>query len=566
MSDFEILDISLVSPRVWEEQIANTTQGLNSEQLQVMRQSLLVLHDQQIGITPRLMADLTPSLLNSSIRIRQDNSWFPVLDRLQHAHTSDKRKSSRQIQGEKKGILFSSKPEYVLLRIIAPLIDIACRRIGRSYLFCGDDINAPITESQYKQYSDELSSTLKLIAQNEDDPILDLFWQEKSAVLASISHPDTIPEETDSTLAEFAHLSTAIFLRLHPDLGEGIEKHKLRRLTVLRRLRNTRQREAGVAGIRVTRREEDLGDALLSEYLNDKVTRMDRFFNTGFFALEREPKRTKLRDVLLVGLLPPNLYNTLAGDFVKVCWFDLSMRLGQILQQLGLQRTEFRWVEGDATGYAHSASFFLNDIPETISLLDGISPDRFRRSFLTALRWLPRYLDTRASLHRLTKWDPEDIDPADGENQGKESSTQRWLKAAWQAQKEAVGWSHEDVSSQTSHLHADDFVYTHITAFFPASERPTPDGDEGIVEITSARNILIRLAGRLQAANRFNGGISITWVPDAIDALDAWYFDASQQVQTHLFIENDPELQIEKLAGRLVRSWMEQIIKEVSRA
>src|SRR6185436_19227566 len=123
-----------------------------------------------------------------------------------------------------------------------------------------------------------------------------------------------------------------------------------------------------VEGLAQGRGEGQLGSMVLSEFLNPPLVLVDRLLNSGYLVHERRPRRAKLRDALVVGLMPHEVRATPQGAFAKACWLDCMSRLPRRLSSARLRDSEFRWIEGDAGGRARCASFPLG-------LLDTVTPE-----------------------------------------------------------------------------------------------------------------------------------------------------------------------------------------------
>jgi hypothetical protein len=72
--------------------------------------------------------------------------------------------------------------------------------------------------------------------------------------------------------------------------------------------------------------------------------------NNGYLALRRQAKREKLRDIMVVGLMPAEVQPGLSVDFIKACWLDFISRFGMMLVQNRRVRSEFRWLDYRNTG------------------------------------------------------------------------------------------------------------------------------------------------------------------------------------------------------------------------
>ncbi|MBX2998832.1 MAG: hypothetical protein KF893_10010, partial [Caldilineaceae bacterium] len=102
----------------------------------------------------------------------------------------------------------------------------------------------------------------------------------------------------------------------------------------------------------------------------------------------------------------------------------------------------------------------------------------------------------------------------------------------------------------------------------PPPTRPSDaDPDERQAHEGAMRARLATLSGRLQARNRFQGSASITWLPPAPDQTTLWRVDAPHMLRARLFgDEEEPDLTLPQLAGKLEGIWLQAIVAEVTRA
>src|SRR5262245_54415690 len=192
---------------------------------------------------------------------------------------------------------------------------------------------------------------------------------------------------------------------------------------------------------------------VLSEFLNPRLVLIDRLLNSGYLVHERRPRRAKLRDALVVGLMPHEVRATPQGAFAKACWIDCMSRLARRLVSSRLHDSEFRWIEGDAAGRVRRVSFPVSQVPADLARGRYAA---FRDAFMTLSRWVPDYFETRAGFRPL-RADPNTIANAD-----------EWAIAAWAAHVDPDQRAEADTPKGS----VDSFSFVHVMVFHP----PISDG------------------------------------------------------------------------------------------
>jgi hypothetical protein len=293
---------------------------------------------------------------------------------------------------------------------------------------------------------------------------------------------------------------------------------------------------------------------LISEYLNPPLLLADRLVNSGYLALKRKPKHERLRDVLIVGLMPHEVKPKLNADFIKACWFDFINRFGLMLAHHKLMRSEFQWLEGDAFGRCRHCNFQLEDLPESEPMADMEPTPAHRRGFLVTLGWFPSFLDNRSGFETLpeTSGSTWETDPL-----------MRWAYAAWKEQK--LRQRRKD-----RQWDVEEFAYVHIMLFLPEVKR----AEQGTADIPP--HIRLRQMHRGFGFGSMDSGgaavgrsISITRVPGVLEDTKKWAFHRQKKQNPLLFPgqkAQQKQLTWEEIAGRLVREWLQQAIEEIGNA
>ncbi|MCC7368099.1 MAG: hypothetical protein IT306_06745 [Chloroflexi bacterium] len=414
------LQVRLVAPRVWQPQVADAFAMLAPHGPAAARLAetvLWTLHNRHVGITPWLVSQLVPLLLDPRTSARGgasggERGWQVVLRRLVQEITPPARDGPRagQYHG---GIALGASGTYTVLKVLTPLILAACAEIGQNCLFAADDAGTSVSPEAYTRYMQELATAIldrasKVPAPDPETGELprDPFWFEPAATLAGLVRRGT-DGSGSRALPSSDPVELGLLLRLRPRLTDSAWARRRQLPTPTAPTGGQRRREAGYVGIHLTHRDEDLPAMLLSEMMMPRAIRLDRLLNTGYYALERKPRRQRVRDVLVVGMLPPSLAGRAGGDLVKASWVDFALRLSTLLRQHQLLKSELRWLEGDAFERFRACTFGLEDIPLSDAADDPVQLSQGRREgLLNAMRWLPGYVDERAHFQGDTPMPP----------------------------------------------------------------------------------------------------------------------------------------------------------------
>lgn len=560
------------------------TQLSDDVQRQRAEAILMALHNQHIGITPALVVSLVKTFWSSknARQVQAESPWSEICDCLVRALTPLDQLTDSYIQVERSRVIYllSQSPIYTISRLVSPLIATVCSQIGYCYLFSHQDDSVVVNAKNYERYDSQLHEAIKRITQEHkrEQNSSELFWQDIVLMLVNESTLNTPLPETDPPTA-------AIFYRLN-ELPEWADDQTLRRLhTLITPLRTRHRQEGGVRGIRVTRRLEDIHSIVLSELMNPKLLVADRLLNTGYLVFEREPKREKLRDMLLIGIMPDlvrrqnskNLHQSqLSADFAKTCWFNFAAQLGLLLRQYNLWQSEFRWIEGDAWDRMRVESHILLEMKHkkrrsTDIILDNINQKHLQRHhFLQEMNWLPDYLDKRVRYHTLNGWNDLSSEPL-VENKQLNDLT-NWVRLARRQQDDNPKWQRllaKHMPGQTAYaiprkLDFDAFTFVHIMVFLPALYREEWGG--------GAQGGL-NLATQLRR-NDPHRHLSVVWTPPIIMPLaDAgnqdghniqeseWAYSAPYHPDRNA-LRRQPQGHAE-VADTLITTWLKEVMEEI---
>lgn len=582
----EDIRVRLLAPKVWQPLVKQSFATLKSQEKQFAESALMTMHNRHVGVTPELVAQLTPLLFDPAAHARAEGAWGAIFNRMidELSDIGDDNSQKGGVYRQRRfGVLLSASPIYSVLRLAMPMVEEACRQIGRCYLFCADEIDTSVQAKNYDEYAKALSAKMRQMAESKEEK-WQLFWKERAFTLATFSRQPTMLGNSNTTLPQADPTTLGFLFRLDETANSNQQSQSLRRLrTPIKRQRSRSRKEGGIHSIQITRREEDIPNILLSEFTNHRLVLADHLINTGYLAVERRPKNEKLRDVLITALMPGELRAKLSADFVKTCWFNTIMRLSLLLSQHRLYQSEFRWIEGDRFDRARTNVFLLQDMPTFSAAFENVPSKAYRQEFMTALRWFPSYLDTRERFHPLSSLPPQNWGGNEG---GATDRLKQWITSAWRDQKEHLHWArsqrHKGKSrrgrqsrqARTSgmRLKADEFAFVHVMLFLPANRRAEmrKDAISSLVGEMSARLRLGRHPGR---------NASITWVPDYIEKSDyeeenskdnqdgnnLWAFAAPKRPDTPLFGDVLPEKNAQEIAEEIEQAWFNQLVQEIQR-
>lgn len=524
--------VALVAPAVWHPACERAFQSLSAKERRLAEAMLTTLHNRHVGITPQLVAELVPALLDA-VR-KPSGAWEVVFTRLVEALTVVDDAPNNRIRGV--GLLFGATALYSIVRVVQPLIEEACRQLNACYLFAGDSVDATVDAHAYRSYSGKLRRKLRDIALSDD---MVTFWRERAATLSSLSR-----YHQDATLPAVDPLEAGLLLRLHPDLPplDRPNAPPQRSPVMLRHQRSQNSREEGIEGIRMTRSIEDIHHMRFSEYINPKAVFADRLVNTGYLASQRQSLREKLRDVLIVGLLAPGITSEISTNVVRACWFETMMQLSFMLRRHKLLHSEFRWVEADPFDRMRTASFLLDDMPQFKDTFERAPSRAYRQEFLTALHWLPHFLDQQGDFKRLSTYTP-DADPLE--------NAHHWVNAAWLAQRDHVAWQGlTPLPSNTITNTFDEFAFVCLMVFFPAEVYDPTQPD------------LLRLQNRLGLNYQTGRSVMITWIPPQPQDTDHWHI-ASQGTRRADLFAGTRAATLPAVTGQVVQTWLNELKREI---
>ena len=472
-----MIDVRLVPPSVWDSEVARYAEPANAsdpwtDPARLAHAVLWALQDAHVGITPKLAHEL--GRLFARKGPAAPGVWPKLFRRLQE----------RMPRTERSGLVAGSAPVYVVQNLVKPIVREACAELGYTCLLCQDDTEGTVTAEEYAAYGASLERIASRLA--EQIAAGPLFTAEHGNVVAALSEPSPFGRSR-ALVPEIDRDSLALLLGLgaEVDFPERASRSTPMPSYVPKRRPAAEGQGGRVEGLRQGRGEGQLGSMVLSEFLNPPLVLVDRLLNSGYLVHERRPRRAKLRDALVVGLMPHEVRATPQGAFAKACWLDCMARLARRLASARLQDSEFRWIEGDAAGRARRASFPLGHLPPEMAAGRHAA---FRDAFMTLSRWVPDYFETRDGFRPLR------VDTI--------ASAEEWAIAAWAAN----GGRDERAGSDTPAGSIDGFSFVHVMVFHPPI-------DEGRTAAAEGAARLGRLRAGLRLGYRRRRHATVTYVP-----------------------------------------------------
>jgi hypothetical protein len=516
-----MIGVRLVPPSVWGPEVARYAEPGNAsdpwtDPARLAHAALWVLQDAHVGITPKLAHELGRLFARNGPA--DPGVWPKLFRRLQEGLP----------RTERSGLVAGSAPLYVVQNLVKPIVREACAELGYTCLLCQDDTEGAVTADEYAAYGSGLERIAsRIAAQLAAGP---LFAAEHGNIVAALSEPSPyvrsralVPEIDRDSLALLLGLDAEV------DFPERASRSTPTPSYVPKRRPAAEGPGGRVEGLRHGRGEGQLGSIVLSEFLNPPLLLVDRLLNSGYLVHERRPRRAKLRDALVVGLMPHEVRATPQGAFAKACWVDCMARLARRLISARLQNSEFRWIEGDAAGRARSTSFPLGPLGSVRPDLATGRHAAFRDAFMTLSRWVPDYFETRAGFRPLRT----------GTNTI--ASVDDWAAAAWACPERSRG--------------VDDFSFVHIMVFHPPIDDERSAGAEG------ARRLGTLRAG-LRLGYRRRRHTSVTYVPGQFDRdTRPWHFGSDSD--PYRALTPKPSDDGAALARALQSSWLDRLTKDI---
>jgi hypothetical protein len=522
-----MIDVRLVPPSVWMPEVARyaepgTSSDPWSDPARLAHAALWVLQDAHVGITPKLAHQL--GRLFARTGPTEPGVWPKLFRRLQEGLP----------RTERSGLVAGNAPVYVVQNLVKPIVREACAELGYTCLLCQDDTEGAVTADEYAAYGASLERIAsRLATQLAAGP---LFAAEHGNIVAALSEPAP-HARSRAIVPEIDRDSLALLLGLDAEVDfPERASHSTPTPSYVPKRRPAADGPGGrVEGLRHGRGEGQLGSIVLSEFLNHPLVLVDRLLNSGYLVHERRPRRAKLRDALIVGLMPHGVRATPQGAFAKACWVDCMARLARRLVSTRLHDSEFRWIEGDAAGRTRRTSFPLGQVPH--DLPTGRHAD-FRDAFMTLARWVPDYFETRAGFHPLRT------------NANVIANDEEWTIAAWNH----LHHNERPGSDPQTEL-VDRFSFVHVMVFQRPEENARSAAAEGAARLG-------RLRAGLRLGYRRRRQVSVTYVPGTVDRDSrTWHFGSDSD--PYRALTPTPPDDGGALARALRSSWLDRLTKDI---
>lgn len=543
--------VAFVPPTLWQAEQTQAFRSLSGEShsggdLRIFAAEVVGLsHQRHIGITPRLAADLSRLLL---LRTPPTYGvWQGVHTRLVKAYWEEQ----DSIPQGAHTLTFHADPFYFLWRVALPVVQMGLTQIGKCYLFAADEEDATVTANDYTRYSDELHNAINALATtNRKDEHYRWFWRERALTLASLTESGTLNEQ----ISEVEPLQSATFFRLGQEFEINLPASQTRHLHMpTRDFRTRSQREDSVEGVYLTRDADELSSMLASELLVEDELLLDKLFNTGFLAIERQSKRQKPRDALIAAITPSIWQQSNMSAFVKACWFNAMLYIGAILRQNQRLQSEFRWIESDDWGQSRTTVYPLNRMPTKGVVFSGAVTSAVRGQFLKTLRWLPALFDSRArfqSLHTLLYHPPTTLEQAVA-----------WVGEVWHHQQDEMPLPTRTLAAipgiarGQKQIPIADYAYVHLLLCLPWTWREERESVSAAALTDFARATRMR--------NEAGIHLSVTWVPETLRLQSGWEMKArslpgGEQTLTWEGIDGEREIALE-----VSKRWALMILREL---
>ncbi len=568
-----VLTVTLLRQSSWQELIAKAEKEsgkpINAAEPRLAAAILSGLHGRHIGIPPNFAFQLAAVLLRPTLRPENyPPPWNAVARAL--ATARDDLYANRPSDDHRSTDLplrLDASVPYAVFGIAAPVVELACRHLGRMILFSADVEAAEMTLQDYTEYTKALLKAAETLSEYDQDELMALFWQERALAVMdlTLARPSRTPVK--DPFSQVDPQDMGLFQRLRPDLDT--EQDRAPELMLVRRprhWRDRRMRDTGFEGVTITRRPEDIQRRLLSELIYPELIQLDRMLNSGYWVLNPPPKPIEMRDILVVGICPgpaTGLSSAPQNSFTRACWFEFVGYLSCLLQQNGLEKTELRWIDGDASGRWRSLALLLHNLPDSAGFNRRFSS--YRHVFRLRSGWLPHLLDRRARRYALVTPEQDSILP-------ELTPVAGWASRVWREQRESAGWLPSSMlpasatfgrpapiagAFTSTPLDVNRFYFVHIMLMLPEALRPTDEAHLGN-GVYAQRNALLRMFD----VQKPSCSISITWIPEN-PLKGEWHFDAHPRVQPRLSLTTGNESGTQ-VAAQLIHTWIDNLTLEMA--
>ncbi|MEO9960166.1 MAG: hypothetical protein ABJF07_07715 [Nisaea sp.] len=320
------------------------------------------LAERHIPVSPKLAASLATAVSGTSPRI--SDPWTAALDLAGRA-VGQTKAFERVAAQERFGDIFLSVVAEPILRRAGE----SCRIVLLSGLaeWTGEDTS--ITAKDYDAFCTEIDGEVNRLL-SSIGVMGHGFWAHAALNLQSANlfrlqrGAGGRNLRNERILPAIDPLLVSLVFALEPDLGDTSSlKKKAAKLTARSKKLRVRHKlkEDGVTGVTVSRRVEDLQDALVSELTLPSRMLLQKIIEDGFLVRERPPRRKPKRNLLCLAFPDPDPVLDWSSDVAavrvaKAAWQDAAIRASIVLAQSGKADSNFVWCEARNAGVAASHS------------------------------------------------------------------------------------------------------------------------------------------------------------------------------------------------------------------
>ncbi len=384
--------LSHAAVAAWWDRLA-AQEGPRPELLRLAQALLGQWHGRHLGIMPPEALALTSALFFPAQMSRLTAPWTAVFAALDRVARPDLGANAVDAVAEEhqaaRGLLPAARqPTLVMNRLAAPLWCRAQQQVGAVYLACDDALAVMSNDADLESYRTAVNAAVVQLVTGSEAR----FWLEETLWLLST---EDRPRET---VAVVGGRLDPLGLRLLRDLVTALPDPPPLRLNnkadQRRAQRRVRDRaEEGYAGIHLTRRLEDVGNVLFSEFMQHRMVAADRLMNSGYLAYQRTPKRDLRQHTRIIALLPTASFVAEQAAFLKVCWLEAVMRFAfQALSDHRLATAmKFGFFDHETGLIDHRSELHDLDLGESRTL----PWPAFRDLFLRRLGWPAFLFDCR---------------------------------------------------------------------------------------------------------------------------------------------------------------------------
>jgi hypothetical protein len=312
------------------------------------------------------------------------------------------------------------------------------------------------------------------------------------------------------------------------------------------------QREGGINGIEIITSLDGVSAMLQSELAFPDTMLLDKLANSGYMVYERNPKKQEQKDVLIVGVMPPNIGGDNTRAWLKGCWFETMARLSSILIRANLSKSDFTWIHSGPSGKPKFCDFPVRQFAEGEYVKDEFTR-AYRGRFLTGLNWLPNFLEEGASRHVSLENRPKNEADVDGHDPDiHQDARSKWAGDVWRGYIDERVRS--DVEAEAAEEWTSQYRHIHIMLFLPASDKS--DGETH----ASYKKRYLHL---FNLSTQHNRHVSIVWVPDTMQTIGdlSWCFsDRPRHLKTRIANTRHDE---QMISDWLVTVWLKNLKREI---